>query len=283
MLHLLFMFATCRLEIFLDVCGFGFVIPWYTCLCSPLISCVCCASESLFHSCCTQGFKCLLHDDTVQLGMLLPKCQRCEQAVHPERYGRGTHCCGRCADTKLFEEVTHGQHCMHQRWEEGLSWDPGMKRFFIAAEISDHNVPTRGTTVTQRTRLMCHACVEHHDNYGPCRCLCRACPDVDDVPSHDVRTDGEWSDPGPPLNVNLLTAEGQVVVEALAQLREPDNTRGLVWIPDYWARFAGLDITLRELLHSHEDTFRVDQDWWIMSSSYESPYVEHVSIVERCM
>ncbi len=215
--------------------------------------------------------------------MLLPKCQRCEQAVHPERYGRGTHCCGRCADTKLFEEVTHGQHCMHQRWEEGLCWDPGMKRFFIEAEITGHNVPTRRTTLTQRTKLMCHACVEDRDNYGPCRCLCRACPDVDDVPSHDVCTDGEWSDPGPPLNVNLLTAEGQVVVEALAQLREPDNTRGLVWIPDYQARFAGLGMTLRELLDSHQDKFRVDHDWWIMSPSYELPYVDHVSVVTRCI
>ncbi len=113
--------------------------------------------------------------------------------------------------------------------------------------------------------------------------MCRACPDADDVRSDDAHTDGEWGDPGPPLNVNLLTAEGQVVVQALEQLRDPDNTRGLVWIPDYHARFAGLGMTLRELLDSHQDKFRVDHDWWIMSPSYESAYVDHVSLVDRCI
>ena len=116
------------------------------------------------------------------------------------------------------------------------------------------------------------------------------------APSTDVRsdyddTDGSWGAPGAPPNVNLVVGkehaptgtgtEREAVVEALEQLRDPDNTQGVVWIPDYQERFSGLGMTLRELLDSHPDKFTVHHDWWTMSRSYDSPHVDHVSLVYR--
>jgi len=140
-----------------------------------------------------------------------------------------------------------------------------------------------------------------------------------DVRSDYDDTDGSWDAPGAPPNVNLVVGkehaptgtgteregdatgappdvsllvgkehaptgtgtEREAVVEALEQLRDPDNTQGVVWIPDYQERFSGLGMTLRELLDSHPDKFTVHHDWWTMSRSYDSPHVDHVSLVYR--
>ena len=32
---------------------------------------------------------------------------------------------------------------MNRMWEEGLSWDPCLKRFLVDAEVTSHNVPTQ--------------------------------------------------------------------------------------------------------------------------------------------
>ena len=122
--------------------------------------------------------------------------------------------------------------------------------------------------------------------------------DDDNYPAWDVRsdyddTDGSWDAPGAPPNVNLVVGkecaptgtgtEREAVVEALEQLRDPDNTQGVVWIPDYQERFSGLGMTLRELLESHPDKFTVHHDAWPVSLVYREDtfHVDHVSLVYR--
>ena len=178
------------------------------------------------------------------------RCERqsCRYRVHTMlRWGQGTHCCGRC---KLGHKI-HGFHCERVEFETAIS---------AADDAAFGTDPDTTSAAAEHAR----------------------------APSTDLRwdyadTDGDWSEPGPPDNINLLSAERQVIDEALEQLRDPDNTQGVVWIPDYQARFPGLGMTLRELLDSHEDKFTVDQDWWTMCRSYESAYVDHVSLVDRCI
>jgi hypothetical protein len=142
-----------------------------------------------------------------------------------------------------------------------------------------------------------------------------------DVRSDYDDTDGSWDAPGAPPNVNLVVGkehaptgtgteregdatgappdvsllvgkehaptgtgtEREAVVEALEQLRDPDNTQGVVWIPDYQERFSGLGMTLRELLENHPDKFTVHHDAWPVSLVYREDtfHVDHVSLVYR--
>ena len=52
----------------------------------------------------------------------------------------------------------------------------------------------------------------------------------------------------------------EAVAEVLAQLRDPRNVDGQVWIPNYKERFSGLRMSLRELLEKHTDKFVIHYD-----------------------
>ncbi len=52
----------------------------------------------------------------------------------------------------------------------------------------------------------------------------------------------------------------EAVAEVLAQLRDPRNVDGQVWIPNYKERYSGLQMSLRELLEKHTDKFVIHYD-----------------------
>ncbi len=52
----------------------------------------------------------------------------------------------------------------------------------------------------------------------------------------------------------------EAVAEVLAQLRDPRNVDGQVWIPNYKERYSGLRMSLRELPEKHTDKFVIHYD-----------------------
>ena len=119
------------------------------------------------------------------------------------RWGQGTHCCGRC---KLGHKI-HGFHCERVEFETAIS---------AADDAAFGTDPDTTSAAAEHAR----------------------------APSTDLRwdyadTDGDWSEPGPPDNINWLNAERQVIA-----------SRGSVGA----ARPAG-----REALNDDEIAARPDQ------------------------